>query len=238
MKSILLTLIQVLLTLFLYVCGAIVFGVALTPAIYVGSVVSFKLAWPGFFNTHVMTPLELGLIFGLCYFIFGLSLTFVVGIVRLIFGLRLKEGDYKIGSAQMLKWYFVNALFLSVRTVFMDFLMLTPFCALFYRMMGAKLGRNVQINSKNVADHSLLELGDNVVIGGNATVIGHLFESKGLRLAKVTIGKNVIIGLNSVIMPGVTIGEGSVVAAGAIVPKGTTIEAHTIYFSPDKQVKK
>ncbi len=134
----------------------------------------------------------------------------------------------------MLKWFFVNALFVGVRTVFMDFMLLTPFCSLFYRMMGAKLGRNVQINSKNVADHSLLEIGDNSVIGGNATVIGHSFESRGLRLAPVKIGKNVIIGLNAVIMPGVTIGDGAVIAAGAMVPKGTVLEPNTIYFSPEK----
>jgi acetyltransferase-like isoleucine patch superfamily enzyme len=105
-------------------------------------------------------------------------------------------------------------------------------------LMGAKLGLNVQINSKNVADHCLLEIGDHSVIGGNATVIGHSFEPKGLRLAKVKIGKNVIVGLNAVIMPGVVIGDGAVVAAGAVVPKGTVIEPRTIYFSAERQIQR
>lgn len=227
MKSIILTISQIIFTLLLYIAGIVVIGAALYPAM-------LFVLWSLSYSHGMWIPFAVAAAF----FIFGLSLMLIVGVLRLILMLRLKEGDYKIGSAQMLKWMFVNAMFLCVRTVFMEFMLLTPFCSFFYRLMGAKLGGNVQINSKNVADHSLLEIGDNVVIGGNATVIGHSFEAKGLRLAKVKIGKNVIIGLNSVIMPGVTIGEGSVIAAGAIVPKNTTIEPHTIYYNPDRQVKK
>ena len=47
-----------------------------------------------------------------------------------------------------------------VWSIFGDFLLMTPFAALFYRLMGAKLGLNVQINSKYCADLSLLEIGE------------------------------------------------------------------------------
>ena len=234
MKSILLTISQLVLTLVLYVIGAIVMAVALIPAYLFWMFLHYCAMdldhwWQMFWGL-------LGISGG--YFIFGLSLMLLVGFIRSFLFIRLKEGEYKIGTPETLKWFFVNALFLSVRTVFMDFMQLTPFCAFFYRLMGAKLGRNVQINSKNVADHSLLEIGDNTVVGGNATVIGHIFETRGLRLMKVKIGKNVVIGLNSVIMPGVVIGDGAVVAAGAIVPKQTVVEPRTVYFSPDHQVKR
>ena len=96
--------------------------------------------------------------------------------------------------------------------------------------MGAKIGRNVLINSKNVADLSLLEIGDNSAIGGSATIIAHSFEKGGLKLQGVKIGRNVIIGLNSVIFPGVEIGDNAVVAAGAIVPKNTHVAANTTFL--------
>ena len=112
----------------------------------------------------------------------------------------------------------------------MDFMLLTPFANLFYRMMGAKLGLNVQINSKNVADLSLLEIGNNSVIGGNATVIGHIFERKGLKLKKIKIGSNVVIGLNAVIMPGCEIGDNAVIGAGAVLLKDTKVEPRDIWF--------
>ena len=134
----------------------------------------------------------------------------------------------------MLKWMMASALTIAVRFVFMDFMLLTPFCALFYRMMGAKLGTNVQINSDRVGDIPLLEIGDNSVIGGNATLICHLFEKKGLVIKKTKVGKNVIVGLNSIIMPGVEIGDNAVIAAGAIVPKDTKVEANSVYYGIKK----
>lgn len=231
MKSMLLTINQIVLALVLYFIGAIIIGTALFPAALL-----VMWVWQSFIGNERILFSCLALAGG--YFLFGLTLVLIVGLVRTVLFINLKEGDYKIGSLEMLKWYFVNALFLCVRTAFMEFMMLTPLCALFYRLMGARLGKNVQINSKNVADHSLLEIGDNSVIGGNATVIGHSFESKGLHLERVKIGKNVIVGLNAVIMPGVNIGDGAVVAAGAIVPKQTIIEPQMIYFGPDRQIKK
>lgn len=69
-----------------------------------------------------------------------------------------------------------------------------------------------------------------LMIGGNATIIGHVFEQGGLKLKKVHIGKNVIIGLNAVIFPGVEIGDEAVIAAGAIVPKDSRIADNAIFL--------
>lgn len=136
------------------------------------------------------------------------------------------------GSASLgtLKWYITNALQFIVWSVFGDFLLLTPFASLFYRLMGAKLGLNVQINSKYCADLSLLEIGDGAVIGGHATIIAHAFESRGLILKKVRIGRQAIIGLNAILLPGVTVGERAVVGAGVFVPKDTMIATETTYL--------
>jgi acetyltransferase-like isoleucine patch superfamily enzyme len=164
------------------------------------------------------------------YFLSGAMLMLLVSLVRIIFRLKLKEGEFTVGSLEIFKWIFVNAFFMSVKVVFLDLILLTPFCALFYRMMGAKIGRDVLINSKNVADLSLLEIGDNSAIGGSATIIAHSFEQGGLKLKKVKIGKNVIIGLNSVIFPGVEIGDNVMIAAGAIVPKNTHVPANTTFI--------
>jgi len=58
-----------------------------------------------------------------------------------------------------------------------------------------------------------------------------------LKTAPVKIGDNVWIGMNAVILKGVTIGENSVVAAGAVVTK--SIPANTIVAgNPAVTVKK
>ena len=66
----------------------------------------------------------------------------------------------------------------------------------------------------------------NLAQGITVTALNHNFESPGSRIDEqgvstkpVTIGNNIWIGANAVILPGVSIGEHSVVAAGAVVTK-------------------
>lgn len=223
--------IQSLFTLMMYVLGVLILGVAGYPSVYLIYSIWIKAA--PLAPREKLFCVSLGAALG--YFIFGLVLICVVSIVRVLLNLKLKEGEYRLSSVMILKWMMLNALILAVRSTFMDFILLTPVVSLFYRLMGARLGKGVQINSKNVADIPLLEIGDRSVIGGNATVIGHIFEKKGLVLKKVKIGKNVIIGLNSVIMPGVEIGDNAVIAAAAVVPKDMRIEANTVYYGVKKE---
>jgi len=113
---------------------------------------------------------------------------------------------------------------------FIDFILLTPFANVLLRLQGAKLGRNVQINSKTIADVSLLEIGDNTVIGGRATVICHAVERSKLKLRKVKIGKNVTVGLNAVILPGCEIGDNALIGVSAVLLKNTKVGQGSVYF--------
>jgi acetyltransferase-like isoleucine patch superfamily enzyme len=148
----------------------------------------------------------------------------------LLSGLRLKEGNYPIFSWGAVKWAFVSSLYLIVNFTFMDFVLLTPFSNLLLRLLGAKLGRNVQINSKFIFDATLLEIGDNTIVGGSAVIICHVVERGILKLKKVKIGKNVTIGSHATIMPGCDIGDNAVIGASAVLLKNTKVEPHAVYF--------
>ncbi|MFT5169519.1 MAG: hypothetical protein ACI9F2_001001 [Lysobacterales bacterium] len=221
---------QVLFTLIMYAAGVLLVGLTLFPSLYM--IIDYWDHTAELDLTVRVLGLSLRIVFG--YVIFGLLLIFTTSLTRILLMLNVKEGSYAIGSLGMLRWMLSSALIVLVRVFFMDFMLLTPFSSLFYRLMGAKIGINTQINSTRVGDISLLEIGNNAVIGGNATVICHLFEKKGLVIKKVKIGRNVIIGLNSVIMPGVEIGDHSTIAAGAIVPKDTVIPAGSVYYGVTK----
>lgn len=217
--------IQLIFVLIMYGVGIGVIGFSLLP----GLVLCFKI-W----SATSFLDLSLRIIFlsfGIVtsYFILGICLIFVVGLIRILLRLGLKEGEYSLQSLPVLKWAVTNSLMLVVWNVFGDFILLTPLVNIFYRLMGAKLGKNVQINSKFGADLSLLEIGDQSVIGGHATVIAHSVERGRLILRKVKIGKRVTIGLNSVILPGCEIGDGSIIAAGAVLNKNTIVEPRSVY---------
>ena len=88
-----------------------------------------------------------------------------------------------------------------------------------------RIGKNVFINF----DCTFLDLGgiiieDNVLIAPKVSLLseGHPIapeNRQSLMVGKIHIKKNVWIGANATILPGVTIGENSIVAAGAVVSK-------------------
>ncbi|NOW94060.1 sugar O-acetyltransferase [Mucilaginibacter sp. SG564] len=89
-----------------------------------------------------------------------------------------------------------------------------------------RIGRNVFIN-QNCTFYDLggLDIGDDVMIGPNVSIIttGHPLDPSQRR--SVTIGKPIVIERNvwiaagAIIIGGVTIGKNSVVAAGSVVTK-------------------
>ncbi|MFC1704349.1 acyltransferase [Candidatus Omnitrophota bacterium] len=226
MKSFLMTLVQLLFTLFMYLMGSFFFGLALVP----GLALVFR-TWATTANTEFLPRLFfLGFAVAAGYFLFGLTLIVLIGLFRSIFRLRLKEGAYPMFSLEALKWAFISSLYLMIHYTFIDFILLTPFSNLLFRMLGAKLGKNVQFNSKYVFDASLLEIGDNTVVGGGAIINGHVVERGKLILKKVKIGNNVLLGSHCTVMPGCEIGDKAIIGAGAVLLKESKVEPRDVWF--------
>lgn len=225
LRPFMITLMQLLLAVSLYALGVFIIGLAMYPGVLfvlftLTKAVAYSISMRALFFSFSLV---------VAYFIYGFSLMFILGFLRIVFRMKLTEGEYPVVSFGMMRWMFINALYLLASITFMDFILLTPLAPLFFSLMGAKVGKNVQINSKICADLSLLEIGDNTVIGGHATVICHSFERGRLILRKVKIGKNVVIGLNSVILPGAEIGDGAFITAGAVLGKNKKVEPRSVY---------
>ena len=95
-----------------------------------------------------------------------------------------------------------------------------------------KIGKNVFINACcRFQDQGGIEIGDGSLIGHNTTIatLNHDFnpaKRQNLTPRPVKIGKNVWIGSDCTILPGVIIGDGSIIGAGSVVTK--SIPANTI----------
>lgn len=97
------------------------------------------------------------------------------------------------------------------------------------RRKGVKVGKNCRIYIRRFGSEPfLITMGDDVTITSGVEIITH-DGSTGLvrngdgrryqRCAPVTIGNNVFIGVNSIILPGITIGSNVVIGAGSIVTR-------------------
>jgi acetyltransferase-like isoleucine patch superfamily enzyme len=105
----------------------------------------------------------------------------------------------------------------------------SPFWTAYLRLNGAKIGTRVYVNSLFVSDHNLLEFGDDVVIGSEVHLSGHTVEGGVVTTARVRVGRNVTIGLGTVVDIDVTIGDGCQIGALSLVTKHTTLEAGGTY---------
>lgn len=233
MKWLITVVVQLLFAILMYLMGSVFFGAALVP----GLALLLKV-WQATTTTPLLLRLfYIGLAMSLGFFIFGLALIVLVGVFRTVLGLKLKEGTHPLTSFEAMKWAFISSLFLMIEYTFIDFILLTPFANLLFRLLGAKLGKNVQFNSKYVFDATLLEIGDNTVVGGGAIINGHIIERNSLKLKKVKIGSNVLLGSHCTVMPGCEIGDHAIIAAGTIVPKGTIVPARTVYAGREREHK-
>jgi acetyltransferase-like isoleucine patch superfamily enzyme len=105
----------------------------------------------------------------------------------------------------------------------------SPVWTMYLRLAGARLGRRVYVNSLALTDYNLLEFGDDVVIGDGVHLSGHTVEHGVLKTARVRIGRNVTIGVGSIIDIGVDIGDGCEVGALTLVPKHSRLESGSVY---------
>ena len=98
--------------------------------------------------------------------------------------------------------------------------------------MGMTVGKNFNRLNGVILDPGhcwLIEIGDNVTMAPRVHILCHDASTKQFlgytKIGRVTIGDNVFIGAESVILPGVTIGDNVIVGANSTVthdiPEGT-----------------
>jgi acetyltransferase-like isoleucine patch superfamily enzyme len=119
-----------------------------------------------------------------------------------------------------------------------------------WRWMGAKVGKNCFIGYEvwvDMTNTHLVELEDHVHVANRCLLLCHQrdlseyyvgddYAKLGYNKEKIVLKKGCLIGMNSMIMPGVTIGEGAIVGAGSLVTKD--VPAWTIATGrPAKVVK-
>lgn len=96
------------------------------------------------------------------------------------------------------------------------------------RYKGVKVGENCRILTTSLGSEPwLISIGNKVTVTSGVRFLTHdgstwLFsDEKGRREAfkKVSVGNNIFIGINSIIMPGVIIEDNVIIAAGSVVTK-------------------
>lgn len=170
-----------------------------------------------------ITPLSIYVFFGVAAIVFS--------IFERIITYGMKPGKYPTTSLTFVRWLINGGLHTVALNTFLPFLQGTAFLNLFFRICGCKVGKNVFINTKNLNDVYLLEVQDNVIIGGSTDITCHLFEGGKLVLDHITIGKGSLIGANCKLGPGILIGENCTIGMDSYVRRGKKIKDSSVIVS-------
>ncbi|HMH49690.1 MAG TPA: hypothetical protein VK548_05615 [Candidatus Acidoferrum sp.] len=128
----------------------------------------------------------------------------------------LREGRSRLDAPVYSPWWASHqcqALFIALPEL-ESLLRLVPGCfSLWLRLWGSRVGRGVYWTPRvEIADRSMLEIGDRVVVGHKVEMYAHVIRPTRvgliLHVHRITIGHTVFVGAGSRIGPGVHIVDG------------------------------
>jgi len=208
----------------LYFLVLLSMGISATPGVYLFMYANDAASGlPQFFHYLLI---GCSIVFG--FFLYGFSMIFVVPLFNFLMPFRVKPFRGNYFSLASIPWYFHNAFIYVVRYTFLEFFTPTPLNILFYKMMGMKIGKHSYINTTNISDAALIEIGEKVTIGGSATIFAH-YASKGyLVVEPVKIKDGATIGIKATVMGDVEIGKRVIIGPHEVVMPKTRIPDVTL----------
>jgi len=226
------------LSLFVYGFYSVVIGISLVPS---GIIIWYSVNWLAA-SFSVLKLIVFCLIAAFSLYLFFMCALVVFGITERLLTQGIKPGKYEIGSVTFIRWLINGGVHTMALNLILPYLVGTDWIKIHFRLVGCKIGKNVFINSKGLHDSYLLQLGDNVVIGGDVNITCHLFEGRTLILENIIIGNDTLIGAGSYVMPGTRVGRKCSIGAYSVIRKNRHIKDGTVIMPvpglPVRQIAK
>lgn len=167
-------------------------------------------------------------VFPLLYIKAGLTAALVmVGFKWLMMG-RYRACERPLWSPFVWRTEAVTALLDSFASpFFLDLIAGTPFICWFFRLLGAKIGRRVYLDTTELTEFDLVHIGDDAAINHDCTLQTHLFEDRVMKMSTVRVGAGCHLGSMSLVLYDTLLEPGSSVDDLSLVMKGETLPAGT-----------
>ncbi len=208
-----------------YLCGfAQLFGILLQYALSTWQLLAVALLYT--LNSAEFSLVsregQIGL-FALFLFLPIISVAVPVGLKWILLG-RVRPGQYPLWGWFYFRWWLVHQL---LRTLYLNkYLPGTPLNRIYYRLLGAKVGKNSHIGTMLIGVPDLLTIGDNCSIGMDVKLNGYKIEDGWLKIGSIDLGANSyigsrsVIGINTQVEDNVVLEEMSMLPDQVLIPKG------------------
>lgn len=133
---------------------------------------------------------------------------------------RYRTGEYPLWGWYYFRWWLVSRLQVLAWT---DLYHGTPLMNLYFRLMGAKIGRNSVLDTSSCVAYDLLSVGEDTCVGAETQLLGYRVEDGLLKLATIKIGDRCFIGTQSVLGLKTEMGDDSRLGDLSLLPDGESI---------------
>jgi non-ribosomal peptide synthetase-like protein len=121
----------------------------------------------------------------------------------------------------------VNGTYETVAAPVLTFLLGTPFCVPWLRMMGCRIGRHVYFETTLFSEFDLVHVGDFAALNAGAVIQNHLFEDRIMKASTLRVGDECSVGPMAVVLYDTEMQPGSTVGPLSLLMKGETVPART-----------
>lgn len=156
------------------------------------------------------------------------------GCFALVVALKwLLIGRYKPRSAPMWTLFVwtseaITNLYESIAVPnFVSFLRGTPWLPAALRLLGARIGRDVYLDTTDLTEFDCVHIGHGSVLNAWCGPQTHLFEDRVMKIGEVHIGQQVNLGTRCTVLYGAEIRDGVQLGPLTLVSKGETLPANT-----------
>ncbi|MFW6776175.1 Pls/PosA family non-ribosomal peptide synthetase [Nocardioides sp. CPCC 205120] len=106
----------------------------------------------------------------------------------------------------------------------------TPLLNLWFRSMGAHIGRGVWCDTHWLPEADLVHLHDGATVNAGTVVQTHLFHDRVLTMDRVVLHRGATLGPNSVILPAAELGRHATVGPVSLVMRGESVPGGTVWI--------
>lgn len=147
------------------------------------------------------------------------SILIAVAAKRLLIG-RYTPGQHPLWGGVYLRWWLVNAIQSLVPLgVFAG----SPIIAWYFRLMGAKIGKDCYIGTNRISCHDLIAIGDGSSIGSGSNLLGYSVMNDCIEFNTIDIGRDCYVGANSVLGNNTVMGDGAMLLEQSQLSPGSVI---------------
>ncbi len=173
-----------------------------------------------YFASNGLTRIQAGLAAGAAFIALPpVLLLMSVAFKWIVIG-RTRAGEYPLWGSYYFRWWLVRRV---LQTVPSHYLAGTPVYALYFRLLGGRIGRDALLLCDFIDTVDLCHIGDDASLDAGSMLATSAVEGGLLKLGPVTVGARASLGAMAVAGRGCVIGDGAALDELSALPTGMAI---------------